>query len=90
MTVRGASGYAMMAGPNGPLWERDTYTCAHCGNVRYIKPLARANETPGRCFSCDKLICVECLRIPRCLPFEEQLKRMEARIDARRSYEECR
>lgn len=80
---RGAGGHYEVFDPDPPkgqpkLFERETYTCAHCGSLHTVPPLGTQAETPGRCFQCDKLICQECLK-GGCTPFEKKIEEMEAR-----------
>lgn len=61
----------------------DSFTCAHCNCVRFVKPLQRAEDMGGICHLCgDKhrpsFICEWCVGKP-CDPFEEKLQRLERR-----------
>lgn len=97
--MRGLTGYATLTEPVGSVKERDTFTCAHCNRVRHAEPYARGflvlcsngkyrQHEYVRCGNCDALICEQCVG-KGCTPFEEQLKRMEARGALRRAVEEA-
>ena len=66
--------------------HQDTFTCGHCNRVTFVKPRERPEDTGGFCRQCTKLICSGCAGVGSCLPLEENLRRMEAREDALRSY----
>ena len=81
--MRQAQGYSIIVGDGPGTGEADTYTCAHCNRVRFVKPMAGPDELPDVCHLCgDKnrpsFICEQCVG-KGCDPFEEKLKRMEAR-----------
>jgi hypothetical protein len=86
-------GYAVWTGPEGPVVERDTVTCGHCGCVIVVKPYTastvylmwsaeqqRWNETPGAgCRVCMAAVCLTCHDDGRCLPLERRIEAMEQR-----------
>lgn len=79
--MRQPQGYSIVTGPGTGAGEMDTFTCAHCNSVRFVKPMCPANEMPSVCHLCgDKhrpsFICEQC-EGKGCDPFEEKLKRME-------------
>lgn len=81
--MRQAQGYTIITGPDPGTGELDSFTCAHCNRVRFVKPMQRAEDLGGICHLCgDKrrpsFICELCVG-KGCDPFEEKLKRMEAR-----------
>jgi hypothetical protein len=81
--MRQAQGYSIITGPAPGTGELDSYTCAHCNSVRFVPPMCPAADMPDVCHLCgDKsrpsFICEGC-RGKGCDPFEEKLKRMEAR-----------
>lgn len=81
--MRQAQGYTIISGPAPGTGELDSYTCAHCNRVRFVKPMAPANEMPDVCHLCGNkhrpsFICEHCVG-KGCDPFEEKLKRMEKR-----------
>ena len=81
--MRQAQGYTIVTGPGPGTGEMDSYTCAHCNSVRFVKPMCPAGDMPDVCHLCgDKsrpsFICEQC-RGKGCDPFEEKLKRMEAK-----------
>lgn len=65
--------------------EYDTFTCFHCNRVTHVKPRMDPADLGGMCKICYKLICARCVD-KGCDPFEEKLKRAEARQEALRSY----
>lgn len=81
--MRQPQGYSIISGPGPGAGESDTFTCAHCNCVRFVKPMTPADQMPDICHLCgDKMrpsfICEGC-KGKGCDPFEEKLKRMEAR-----------
>lgn len=81
--MRQAQGYTIVTGPAPGTGELDSYTCAHCNRVRFVKPMAAANEMPDVCHLCgDKhrpsFICENCVG-KGCDPFEKKLARWEKR-----------
>jgi hypothetical protein len=80
--MRGTTGYATLFDPDfkgGHPKEADTFTCAHCNRIVHVRPRAPLEELGGRCTICDDLICPQCVGTGLCDPFEEKLKRLEAR-----------
>jgi DNA-directed RNA polymerase subunit RPC12/RpoP len=80
--MRGTSGYATLYDPDfkgGHPKEADTFTCAHCNSIVHVKPRAPLEDMGGYCTVCSSLICLKCVGTGTCDPFEEKLKRMEAR-----------
>ena len=84
--MRGLTGYATLIDPDGPKREADTFICAHCQKIVHVRTREALENLGGRCSVCDGLICPSCVARHACDPFEEKLKRMEARHQARRSY----
>ncbi len=86
--MRHAQGYAVMTDreTGKVIKECDTFKCRHCQRVVHVPPKADAASLGGFCGTCGGLTCPRCVRQAVCLPFEEELRQMEARIDARRSY----
>lgn len=78
-------GYAVITGPDG-VTELRTSTCAHCQHLTHMHAGQRAADLGGHCRICDKDICGRCVDLGSCTPWEEQMRRMEARQDALRSY----
>lgn len=66
--------------------EHDTFTCAHCNCIVVVKPMMDPADMGGSCKVCDSLICGVCVG-KGCTPFEEKLKKWEARDVALRSYD---
>jgi hypothetical protein len=61
----------------------DSFTCAHCNSVRFVKPNERAEDLGGICHLCgDKsrpsFVCEKCVG-KGCDPFEKKLERWERR-----------
>lgn len=86
--MRNAHGYATLFSDNG-VTECDTFQCHHCQKIVHVKPKARPEDLGGHCRQCDKLICPICVAKGFCEPWEKQMRAMEEREAARRSYEEC-
>lgn len=78
-------GYAVITQHDGPQVEIDTFTCGHCNHVTHVKSRARPEDLGGLCKICMKPICTGCVG-GVCDPFEEKLRRAEARYHALRSY----
>lgn len=79
--MRQPQGYTIVSGPGAGAGEWDTYTCAHCQNVRRVRPMCPPSEMPDVCHLCgDKhrpsFICEQC-RGKGCDPFEAKLDRWE-------------
>lgn len=83
--MRRPGGYAIETNGDGSLVESDTFTCGHCNKIQRVKPMSRPEDIGGLCKQCMTLICTECLG-GQCDPFEEKLRRHEARYHALRSY----
>lgn len=82
--MRQPQGYSIITGPGPGAGEQDTFTCAHCGCVKFVAPMARAEDMGGICHLCgDKhrpsFICDKPECHARCDPFEKKLERWEAR-----------
>jgi hypothetical protein len=77
-------GFACLTGPDGAV-EMTTFTCVHCNRVTHVWPKMRMDELGSMCRSCMRMVCAQCADGP-CVPFEQQLERMEARDAALRSY----
>jgi hypothetical protein len=80
--MRGTTGYATLVDPaffGGHPKEADTFTCAHCNRIVHVKPLKPLDDLGGWCSFCAGLICRSCVGERRCDPFEEKLKRWEAK-----------
>ena len=71
-------GCATTVDPGGPTVEEDTFTCAHCNTIVFVKPYAPPTDAGGACMMCMRLVCPTCAGQP-CHPFEEKLRAMEAR-----------
>lgn len=85
--MRQAQGYATLTDrvTGNVTHERDTFQCHHCSRIVHVPPKADPASIGGLCGHCVKLICPRCVG-GACTPWLEQLARMEARLDARRSY----
>lgn len=81
-------GYAVVLSEDGKIKEIDTYWCAHHGGHTHL----RVGETPfATCRSCMGFICESCYndlaRGKICKPLEQMLLEMEAKIDARLTWD---
>lgn len=83
--MRNAQGYAIIVDPNAPAKECDTFTCAHCQQVVFVKPRCDPSEMGGFCRLCYKHTCGPCADKGSCDPFEKKLERAEARGQMLRS-----
>ena len=90
--MRKPQGYATLVGPldRGPKalrqgGEADTFTCKHCQRVVHVPPKCDPADLGGLCRICDGLVCRRCHAKGACTPWEEQMRRMEARHEFRRS-----
>lgn len=84
--MRSPGGILICTSVDGAAVEHDTFTCAHCGAIVRVEHRASPEDMGGRCGVCDKLICPRCVKLGRCDPLEEKLKRAESSYEARRSY----
>lgn len=84
-----AQGYSIIAGPETPTVERDTFTCHHCGCVVFVDPGKDPTTYGGWCGGCGHLICPTCeaekARTLTCRPIERRLAEYERRMQTRRS-----
>lgn len=71
-------GYVTIVDPDSPLFECDTFTCAHCQRIVKVPPRAAASDCGGWCGRCAKPVCGPCAD-KGCTPWEKQMERMEAR-----------
>lgn len=69
-----------------PTVEREGFVCRHCGKAVWVPPMCDPAEVGGRCYTCTDnrdplsgLICPACVKRGGCEPFEEALRRVEAR-----------
>ena len=70
-------GYAVVSYDDGRVVERDTFTCAHCQRVVFVKPRQDPATLGGWCGCCSTLICSTCEADGRCTPFEKRLEEIE-------------
>lgn len=78
--MRNPHGYLTITDPEAPLYERDTFTCNHCNNVKVVEPTKRKDPLAGLfCRQCMQYICADCAELGRCEPFEKKLEAMERR-----------
>lgn len=66
------------------VFECDGFVCSHCGKAVFVPPMADPASFAGRCTICSDskdplkgLVCVNCKKIGKCLPFEAALERCE-------------
>lgn len=83
--MRNPQGYASLVGDEVSQ-EWDTITCGHCNRIVRLPAGPAASEHFGGCGLCSKFICLACVKKGRCSPWEEQMKKIEARAEALRSY----
>ena len=73
--MRRPGGYAVVT-DGFKKWEYDSFTCAHCQHVQFVRAYEKPEDLGGFCKDCMKLICKHCLAKP-CIPFEKLLERWE-------------
>jgi len=83
--MRNPGGVLICSGPDG-VTEADTDRCNHCGCIVLFKAGQGRGDIGGTCKQCMGFVCDRCYARIGCLPFEERLKRAEARGEALRSY----
>lgn len=83
--MRNPGGYFCLTDPEKGTTEGDSFTCRHCCRLTFVKPKMSPTDLGGLCRVCDGLICSQCVG-KGCDPLEEQLRRMENRDIALRSY----
>ena len=79
--MRRPQGYAITIDPAlAHAVEEDTFTCAHCNSIVFVKP---GQLDADACRACDRHICPPCkgelVRTMKCVPFERKLEIIEAR-----------
>jgi hypothetical protein len=82
------TGLGTLIGPYGEIAEKPTFTCAHCQRVRRVDPYCDPADLGGLCKVCMGVVCEVCVG-KGCDPFEEKLRRIEARARTRRWMEDC-
>lgn len=76
--MRNPGGYLIGHCEDGRIAECDTFTCAHCQRVTFVKPKQKPEDVGGLCKICMGLICPQCTG-QGCVPFERTLEAQEAR-----------
>jgi hypothetical protein len=81
----------VFGGPWGGDKECDTFTCAHCSTVVFVQPYCDPADMGGLCPKCSSpkkpsYLCPECTDKGGCDPYEEKLKRWEARDNFLRDF----
>lgn len=84
--MRRPQGYLVGFYPEGPPKEADSFTCAHCQRVVFVKPRMDPADMGGLCKQCGGLICARCVG-QGCTPWEKAMERTEARERTRRAFE---
>jgi hypothetical protein len=69
-------GYSLLIDPETGTIEQDTFTCAHCQKVTFLKALVRPDEQGGFCRKCMALVCAHCAGKP-CNPIMKQVEEWE-------------
>lgn len=77
--MRRPQGYAITVEPGMPDKEEDTFTCAHCNSIVFVKPKQDPSEMGGFCRLCYSHICGPCADLFECTPFEKKMEAMERR-----------
>jgi len=81
------TGYATLTTPEG-VRECDTFTCAHCQNIRRVAPFCDPADLGGLCKTCMGVICEKCVG-GVCDPIMKKIERQEKAAQARRWMAEC-
>ena len=66
--------------------EIDTYSCSHCCKIVHVPVRADPANMGGLCKQCMGLDCNRCYAKGICIPWEEAMRRSEAKDAALRSY----
>lgn len=85
--MRWQRGQASVTSPESTR-ECDTFTCAHCQRIVFVPVKQKPEDMGGLCRICDGLVCPQCVG-KGCTPWEEAMRRIEARSAALNSYERC-
>lgn len=64
--------------------ERDSFTCAHCNTVFWLKPGQDTAATGGYCRACDSYVCPKCAG-QDCTVFMRKLERAMSRDALRKA-----
>lgn len=83
--MRRPQGYAITVEPGKGDIEEDTFTCAHCNSIVFVKPRQDPSEMGGFCTQCYRHICTKCADLGMCRPFEKWLEQVESRDRLRKS-----
>ncbi len=83
--MRNPGGYLYGVDPVDGVSECDTFTCLHCQQVVFVKPLCDPADMGGLCKVCMGNICPSCVGLG-CTPWEKQMEIAEARDATLRSY----
>lgn len=72
-------GYAVVTDIDGRKTECDTITCSHCCRVVFV-PVGKLWEMTGGCHQCGpgKFICLPCVDVGICTPFERVMEAAES------------
>lgn len=76
--MRRSQGYATVTEPDKATLEMDSFTCAHCNSITFVKARQDPSEMGGFCCLCMLHVCKRCVD-KRCEPFEKKLEEMERR-----------
>lgn len=91
------AGYATITMPDAPMLECDTRTCGHCQRIVFVKPGTASTvylvshrdgsvteEMGACCRVCMSAICLSCLDVGTCTPWERRMEQSESRDRLRR------
>jgi len=66
-------GYSVMTSPGGTV-EKDTFTCSHCNEIKFLEP---GKPAYAHCTTCDKDICDKPKCNAGCTPFIKKIEKRE-------------
>lgn len=84
MAARRHGGYMIITDPVEGTTEADTVTCFHCQRLVSYQTRGQFAERSGGCRVCGKVICLLCVEVGTCTPWEKQMQASEERARFRR------
>ncbi len=81
MSLRKPQGYAISTSMDG-VKECDTFTCGHCQKVTFVHVGQSPYDLGGGCRRCGTLICLRCVDLGVCTPYEEVMLAVERKFES--------